>query len=439
MAPPNKNNNNNNKGKGKGNNNGNQGIKAGVNQAMVKAAAKRTGELKQQDQQLNMKGQRVLGHNLLRAQLDRMLGSSPEASGWVIKSLHPMDETPTPGDGRIPDQTTGATVSPEGRFQLSITGVVTPSQTWNCDIWMPNIVDAPLLWRTWTSGTTPLDTAWNIGFVPSFPNGSISLDASTVNLPALVVLADNYRATYKGVTVHLIANSLNDSGVVYGAQWADTPTNPQTTKEGSKVDLPGFQYNKLPLTEDSLFQKQPGTVSFEARQGMYMPFKYMQATHELQESSSPGYLTYRTGDGPDDITYVTVRPGDPSITNPYVAVTGTTNFQSGMILFRGLNPGASLNVKFRERLEATPTADKPWAPFGEASPLYDPDALTAQIRVSQKLALAFPANYNDAGKILKDIWEWLRGAGKSVSKMKIPFVSDAAGLIGTAVDGLYAL
>lgn len=386
-----------------------------------------------------MRGRTMPAMNVLRQKICSMLGSCSAASNWVIKSIHPMDHEPTPGDGRIPDQTTGNTVAPEGRLQATITPPtgLPDGATWDLDIWIPNCVDIPILYRFIQSGSVYPVGAWIILPVPSYRPGSIASDGSSQVNSSLVTLADTYRVTYKGVTTHLIANSLNDSGVIYMAQWADVPSNPNASSVSSQIDLPGLLYNKLPTSPDLLFQKTPRTITYEARKGGYMPMKYMQSVHEFQESANVGYLSYKDPAGA--IQYVGVTPGAVSTLNPYAGVTGTSNFLSGMMLYRGLNSGASVQLTFRQRLEAIPTADQAWAPYSESSPLYDPVAMTRQIQISQRMADAYPADYNDLGKILKDVWGWIRGAGKAVGGMKIPFVSDIANIAGGAVDAIEGL
>lgn len=411
----------------------------GRNRAEMVQAAERAGTAAiQQQQQLNIHGLAPARHNVLRQRLLRILGSSVDASAFVMKTIHPMDEVIGQGSFKIPDTTTGATVSPEGRFQISIPapGGLTNGQTWDADVWIPNSIDVPLVYRTYVSGSQPttIDT-WTCPKVPAFPYGDFTLGNGKINTyPKLSNLVDNHRGVYKGVTMHLIANALNDSGVVYAGQWADSPAATVEAVDPLEADtvIPGLQYSFQPVTEDALYQKQPGTVSWEARRGVYMPLKYMQPVHDLVPAATPGFIATRTPAGVPD--YLKTSPG-LNVGN-FVATAGHCNFQSGMILFRGLNAGATLRLKFKEGIEATPQANSDWTPYVEASPLYDPKAMATQVQLAQRMELGFPADYNDDSNILGSIWSWVRGAVKAVGGMSVPIVSDIARVVDGSIDAI---
>jgi len=378
------------------------------------------------------------GTNLLRNEILPSLGGlTKDSQIYALRYLHPMDEVLT-GGVRIPDMTSDPSCALEGRSQWTIAANNTTT-TYDVDIIIPPIPDIAFVYRTYVSGGTP--STWIPVSYSSYPSGyassSLSAGNSTVTVvPKLRANADQYRATFSGITCHLVAAAINNAGMVFAGQYGSKISESGATSES----YVGGVYNlDVPLDPNTLYQKTPGMVQQPARLGIYMPLMYRDTVNlytnapmadvASTSNAASGALTINWGQ------YVNVAPvPSGSYCSLYCA---PVNMNTGVILFRGLDPHASVQVKTRLGLEVVPLSGSPWTPFVESSPVYDPVVLARSCSVRQRLALAYPASYNDFSSILRAIAGVLRGPIKGMAsmirKVPIPFLSDIAGTIDDVI------
>lgn len=327
--------------------------------------------------------------NLLRPVVDRHLGTSAEGRRYALRHLHPCDETLAGGE-RIPDEWAGSSAALELRARGR---VAAPGQgSWDCALLCFPSPDCPVVIVTRSSGAewpTAPGTRTPIQF-PILPlqHGS--------GVPGrLAHMASSYRGVYKGVTVHHVKSSLNNQGMVYAGQWSqipdvelDTSTNP-----AQPVNL----YNSLPLEIDDLYGKDASMTAREAKEGVYMPFRFSQPTYTYQagtattgKATSVQYTYFKT-DGSEQLSTVDNTNGSWCNTSPHIGLN------MGVILFTGLDVTASLDVKVRQGLEVITEARSPWSGFLETGPPLDRMALDRVRYVSSQLAGSYPSAYNDFG------------------------------------------
>jgi hypothetical protein len=252
---------------------------------------------------------------------------------------------------------------------------------------------------------------------PGFASGTEAAPIAPDVPPPLVELADEYRSAYCGVTAHLNAPRLSDQGVLYASQWAAVPQTdgglvmpppyPESSPKFAEILFGGF-----PLTPDDLYAKSSKTVQWAARDGVYMPMRFVQPVSNYVEGL----------DGP-----VVVRVSSKLQTPFVVATNGNlsdgvdyyTAFVSGAVLnetcgisfFMGMSASATIDLKVRRGLEAVPTAGSAWAPFMEQSPLLDSAAMANIVTVAQEGQTAYPARYNDLSLLWSKVIQPLIKAG----------------------------
>lgn len=377
------------------------------------------------------------GHfNLLKNSVP-VMGSTPEGKQFAMRQLHPNDETAR-GGCKIPDEWSGESVAAELRYDTKIAAPSGTDSTWDCIILSTPNPDIPLVYLTRKSNDTwkyDEPTAYNVpGYVNAnsgsqqwFTSSSkwSGLNDATTNRPNLGILAQSTRSVYKGITVHLIANSLTDQGMSYAVQYTDSgsiePLNDTSTSEGGAAsDGPANpvlrSYTGIPSEVTQLFDKSAGTVALPAREGAYMSHRFSAPTHLFQGTTAFGEAVAL---GLGTIKAPTVLGSFPS-SGPVEGSkrwlfepAGDLNF--GVILFAGIDKAASLDVKVRAGLECVPKVGSPWTSFTGQSPTLDRSALDGVRMVGGKLAMSYPANYNDwglLGKVIKGAMNYfLPGSG----------------------------
>nr|WLJ60694.1 MAG: capsid protein [Varroa destructor virus 9] len=372
-------------------------------------------------------------HNMLRQRVQTELGGTGVGSMWAFRYLHPCDEMQSGGE-RIPDLTSTATCAAELRVRhhLSAPADIGSSLTWSAMIVIPPSMELgcvvftrPDSSKQWTSVNKVLD----------YP--SVKLPRYVGLLPDLEAplgkLTDACRATYRGVTCHLVASSTTNQGMVYAAQWAQvaemTTAKPESGHEKpSGVEAQQIvQLINLPTNIDELYAKEGRTVQQEAKKGCYMPLRFVQPVSRFESPATRGIIWRIAGvSGSKLATYLDwtgnaaepdkpYAPSDVYDTGYHLGTSyGPDNFNTGVIIFDGIDKAASIEIKIRSGVEGVPGAQSPWSPFIENSPVVDESAIKSAIGVAAQSELAFPVSYNDLGllwskviqPLLKGVVRW---------------------------------
>lgn len=352
--------------------------------------------------------------------------SEERAAQWVMKALHPADGTI--GAPQMPDGCPGYTVPVETTVVASINPGATVTTAWGANL---TLVPHPtcLMAVDFTDGASAI--------VPYTIRNTMFLGANTdSDIRVLMSQAEEWRLTAMSATVHLDATATTDSGTVVAAQYPVKPIPLMTLACGFNNMTPVWhepaifhETNDQP-SYNSLMML-PQAYHTNAKEGCYLPLKLSQTSQHwrsarencslcnigqlTQQAVNVGGWTMQPGIGgtpafPNwDLTQfrLTAAYGVPSgaIQSAYLG----DNF--GRMAFKNLNPTAALVVKIRCCLELRVNPLSPQVTHLKPACPLDPAALAEYFRISVKLDDAYPASFNDGGKILGRIAQALRLVG----------------------------
>lgn len=400
-----------------------------------------------------------------------LLGSTLAGQRWALKALHPNGEGVTASTG-IPDHTHVPVTTPEYRINLVVSKPdgVGANDNWDMDLLFLGTPDLAFLYRTYKSGTTPSDGAWQASYYSASnirtnvyqalgwsDDGAAKRFEFNVRAGSSGVNYPKARGMYAGITITHDAPALADQGRIVAAQLplAEPPRQANvelqlTDKNWQYVDTRVVDLGSIPYTEDELFQTSPGAVVWEAREGVYVPLRFNEPVHNFANLIA-GNVSGTTGKGTDVPTILAmlrekdqklVSFRDESAPSPQQINYGTEgvfNFLSAVILFRGVSGYANLSIKARMGMEAQIERGSAVSPFQHASPGLDRAAIDAVTEVSQRSAMAYPASYNNTNglvNVIRNVLSGLGGVGRFVGGLGIPIVSDVGGTVGSVLGGL---
>lgn len=427
---------------------------------------------------------RVSGPNL-------RFGLTEHGCSYTRNFLHPAD--PVPGLTGYPDESANpqAMVSYNQAYQIEYPGTdyIDESETWNIQmIKLPNDAQS-IVMVAWAASTpSPPTQVWSFVFGSygadgyaidyqshgrwnyvtvgehkyavrwqgvtgiDFVNNSDGQVNGTVS--RILQFADKWRPITSGLTVHLDAATLTDQGKLYAGQVScdnsqesvtlleavgEPPENKPYTQNYNKVDFP--------LTYAELTQDDHLGLVTEARKGVYVPIRisdkenpYVPTSYNLANTSATGgRWTFE-----DSVGTGMLRLG-PWL-NKSGQVTAVTNGQglsipsslsghlmAAVVIFAGIHKTSSLNMRSYGSLSVTCDRESPYAVFIQGAPVVDEQALRAAAMLSQHMPHAFPAEFNDLGKlwgVIKDVVKIVPGVADVLGGMGIPVVSDIANVVG---------
>jgi hypothetical protein len=142
-----------------------------------------------------------------------------------------------------------------------------------------------------------------------------------------------------------------------------------------------------------------------AEDGVVVPF-YTIATTEAKK-------------GVDTTTYTSGGSLMPAVANTIV----------GAICFTGLDPEATLIVKTHLIIEMKVSPGTILSPQQKTAPAYDPSAIDAYYKISRQMKAAYPAAYNDLGKM----WSVINQIARSLSPV-LGVIPGIGGLLSRGAD-----
>jgi hypothetical protein len=247
----------------------------------------------------------------------------------------------------------------------------------------------------------------------------------------------------KGLTVNLNASALTNQGMVLVGQYGDKPTfTPDerwviTTDGGEHPNIPigpVIKFVDIPTSTDELFAKDPQAARMPARYGAYMPLKFNDPVSLYEESRTATTLSpdgvIENGSGYEvgyPLVFSTLDANGVSTPNflklshsgdftEVLTSTGTTNMQSGVVIFTGLSPSVSIDIKFVAGLEVVATSNSDWIGFMD-TPVQDDETAQKQVHaVQRRLPSGFPASYNSLGTLITTVLPYLGSLASKVVK-----------------------
>jgi len=365
----------------------------------------------------------------------RSLGNTPSGSDWCLKALHPSD--PIVEVRGIPDHSAIPSICMN--YQTTVTLTPDPGFTG------PWAFDMALL-------PHPINFGWIKTYAESDPTTCVlqtvlnsQLDAASHQeaYQSFSKQAERWRLAYASVTVYQDGADLTNQGTMVVAQ---VPSEPRYRAVHGPLDCltadPGvlWTYPRLEIwdTDENCessdvprfdsSQGMPNAYFGRSREGAYVPLKLTQTCQDWTSAADEVYFTYALSRNP--ASQAIQIPTGPTTTDPdshfphfsdtagslapacvdvkaggggyVVNGTPTSPMLSGNlahICARNLALTTSYSFFFRFGIEMQVKPFSLLAPQMKLSPPYDPVALDAYFAIARELKDAYPADYNDLGKL----------------------------------------
>lgn len=262
--------------------------------------------------------------------------------------------------------------------------------------------------------------------------------AHTSAIPVLEQMLRNismYRITSQSVTCELIAPALSDQGTITASQFS----NPPRTLNNGSVGQPDMAAID-PLPDVYIYQDPPepsaqilGTSAYTAkcRDGCYMPlklnsFKWKNMNDRALFENVPTDTMYSVHPMPD------IAINEP-LTYPYYETRAIAHWAQtiphpklcgdniGLVSFAGMAPNVAIRVRVRQVVEICVRPSTLYSPLVEIALPPDETAIRMYYEISSRMADAYPASYNDLGKLTNIIM----GLGKKI----LPYVEPALDIV----------
>jgi len=397
------------------------------------------------------------------------MASTPEGRSWVIKALHPSD--PISSVRGLPDESSSPSVvlSYYNVFRLSAPATQTTG-SWGFDLTvMPNLL-VPLCYQKLDAAgvVTGVGNYLNQSFCPP---GVVAPSYLQCQAQWMAMGVEAHRLLGMGITAYQDGPALADQGTLTAAQWevARRKLYPahcvpvigpggQQAVASTRIGL--FQENDFADYDQS--QHLPNAYFSESKHGCYLPLRLTRTSQKwtseadlefFADPASPGVSI--PGFGLDykniQLPFTTQGPFTPALPFPDLTKVSIDDYSTnanrgglfGNVVYAPLNGiwgGISVrNVSYqtsfafyiRQIIEARVSPTSLLAPQVQMSPPYDPTALASYFRINRELKDAYPADFNDLGKIWDVIKQALRVALPAVSMVPGP-----VGMVGMAGQGI---
>lgn len=339
------------------------------------------------------------------------LGTTESGKAWCLKALHPAEPLVT-ADG-IPDEDSYPVVFQNYAQSVTLNNP-TPavSGNWDADVYFfphPYIVGS--VHTTDSAGAE----SWS-----TILNSQISGTTMAEKKAAFLAIAQRYRIAYMGITGYHDAAAISNNGLLASAQYMDC--SKEYTWNGyasaQSYSRPVEGWPDAPRTFTQL-QSMPNAYFGAAREGVYAPYR-LSLTHQVWQnaSSTVVHANYPWTTATDGYAAGTLPSTAPATGYPYGLAIGpytTVSNASDWLLHRRADTGvihislkqiaqdASFTFYYRSGWEYQVLPGTTLACFARSSPMYDPEAISAYFKISREMKDAYPACYNDLGKILGTI------------------------------------
>lgn len=396
-----------------------------------------------------------------------VLGSTESGKVWCLKALHPSD--PATEVRGIPDKSAVPTVflNYQSTFTVPPPGDTKPSWQFDAAL-IPHPVNFLTLEKQYSDGTA--------NSTASFLNAQITGATHSAKYLNFAGLCERWRLAYMSVTVYQDAPSLADQGTIVVCQ---LPVQPLVTNVGTsvipypiggspsritgQVKVETYQPGDYPVFERS--QAMPNAYFSRSKEGAYVPLKLTKTCQKWHSDADSSMLGIN--ETAADLLPVALRPyfvdtGFSSIpivadlaaynatgggTYPHLGLheaTRVTSFTDGVVFgtsvtigqrtspscndnwahisARNLSVSTSYSFFVRCGFEVQVQPGSILSPELKLSPMYDEEALKSYFMISREMKDAYPADYNDLGKI----WNVIKGAARTV----LPVLKNIPGPIG---------
>lgn len=230
---------------------------------------------------------------------------------------------------------------------------------------------------------------------------------------------EKYRIAYLGITGYHDAAALSNNGLIASAQYPQTPEY-TTYFEDLETSVPYYYLTRRaelwPQTLKTFEQLQnlPNAYFGAARDGVYCPYKLSETCQDwvsakdlvlhFASSTSQAFLPSA---GAYNVPIASPMEGPYGIvgSNRTTLYTVQKRCDDGVIHISGRQfaSAASFTCYYRSGFEVQVTPGSTISSFAKTSPPHDATALSTYFSISRELKDAYPAEYNDLGKIVRTI------------------------------------
>lgn len=323
--------------------------------------------------------------------------------------------------------------------------VVDPNATFTV-INSPDVV-VPCTVRIEDNSGNPPDTYcfFNSAFGGSVRKNPNTADSSLFIRP-LSKLIECYRILSQSVTAELIAPALSDQGTITSCQrvlrpktvsWVDNG-NSGTTSASMNVynDVEIFE---MPSMDASTFILGTSAYTSKAREGCYQPLKL--TDFKWQNFQDPsffinmepndtdpygGVVTFNIAAMPNCLLPHFERRNAAQSWTDLCPWPKTCGYNFGFTTITGMAANVAVRIRVRQVIEIIAPPSTTYAPLMENALPPDETSVKMYYEISARMADAYPASYNDLGK-LKDI---ILGIGRGVVKYAEPALSALSAVPG---------
>jgi len=292
------------------------------------------------------------------------------------------------------------------------------------------------------SATAPF-TIRNPMFASTLANGDIGV---------LLSQAEEWRLTAMSVTIHLDANATKDSGTVVAAQ---IPVKPNIFWPGSPLSsgaitdaYPAIFFDTADQPTYGQMLQMPRAYQSNLRTGLYMPLRLSNTSQHWHSRREVCKLIPKSVIANIDVwdgtctPYMTTTSNTPAwpnwdltpahrdVSNECLdggCMSAFLGDNFGRIAIKNVDPSSAVVIKIKCGLELKVGPTSPQATHLQKAPAMDAGALATYFALSRQLPDAYPADYNDGGKILNAISKAL--------KFMAPMISAVPG-IGTMLSNV---
>jgi hypothetical protein len=275
------------------------------------------------------------------------------------------------------------------------------------------------------SGDTVNGNFWNTQLVAS----TIPSDLELRN--TWLALAQRWRLCYQSVTIYQDGPDLANQGTIVVSQ-APLQPNYYTASILDPVSGVLYPHTKYAWYNDvsqgpnfQRSQAMPNAYMGRSREGAYIPLKLTETCQDWQSQGSM-IVPYQPGGlGSGDHTLWTSVSGTANHSYPFWRVTPVWGLNGSMhgtsipdlmnatvahVSARNLSEQTSFTFFFRMGIEVQLAASSSLTPQLKLSPPYDRMALDTYFEVARELKDAYPADYNDLGRM----WDVISSAAKTI-------------------------
>lgn len=382
------------------------------------------------------------------------MAATPEGRAWVIKALHPSD--PICDVRGIPDESSCPTVllTYNSVFRAQAPGIAGQT-TWGYDLTViPDVINQASLVITEATGL-PVALAsksfLNQGLRPA---GVLAPTYAQLLSQWEAMGIEAFRLVYMGVTAYQDGPALSNQGTLVASQWEAARRKfcfvpPAGVVTASYGTYRGVRYQASDFADYATSQYMPNAYFGESKEGCYLPLKLTNTSQKWTTAADLEYPVNSWGYSANGSTITVPIATQPS-SQPYYSLvspswTVAAGQMSGDAVYRPLNgifggiSARNLSVDtafafyFRVGIECRVQPSSLMASQVHMSPPYDPLAIASYYRINRELKDAYPADFNDLGKI----WDVI----KQVASVALPVIGGmgpvglAASTVGSALIG----